>query len=150
MIKPEGLRIGNFVRISSDSCMIPKWALCEVVAIDSERACEDKKGLVGLLQIVREEWEFSHGVWCDGIEGIPINKEFLVKNGFGEVKRRIGEDGFESYHYENEDSLTEVWYYPEQDKYFAYCFGMELCDISFVHELQNIIAAVKDDIKITI
>ena len=50
MIKPEKLRIGDYVRVSSDNCMIPQGALCEVVAIDSERACEDKKGLVGLLQ----------------------------------------------------------------------------------------------------
>lgn len=82
MIKPEDLRIGDLVMVSNDNCMIPKGALCEVVAIDSERACEDKKGLAGLLQTVREEWEFSHGVWCNNIEGIPLTPKLLEKNGF--------------------------------------------------------------------
>lgn len=82
MIKPEELRIGDVVKVSSDNCMIPKGAVCKVVVIDSERACEDKKGLAGLLQIVREEWEFSHGAWCDGIEGIHLTPEILEKNGF--------------------------------------------------------------------
>lgn len=41
MIKAEDLRIGDLVRVRNDNCMIPKGALCEVVAIDSERTCED-------------------------------------------------------------------------------------------------------------
>lgn len=84
MIRPEDIKIGDLVMVSNDNCMIPKGALCEVVAIDSERECEDKKGLVGLLQTVREEWEFSHGVWCNNIEGIPLTTELLKKNGFKE------------------------------------------------------------------
>jgi hypothetical protein len=32
MIKPEDLRIGDLVMVSNDNCMIPKGALCEVVA----------------------------------------------------------------------------------------------------------------------
>lgn len=88
MIKPEDLRIGDLVMVSNDNCMIPKGALCEVVAIDSERACEDKKGLADLLQTVREEWEFSHGVWCNNIEGIPLTPELLEKNGFKEEQHQ--------------------------------------------------------------
>lgn len=149
-MKAEDLRIGNYVRVSSDNCMFPKGALCEVVAIDSERTHEEKKGLADLLQIVREEWEFSHGVWCDDIEGIPINSEFLRKNGFENVRHHIDEDGFEWCQYEHEDSCLEIWHYLQYDAYSAFYCAYELCKISFVHEIQNIIAATKDSIKIIV
>ena len=38
-MKAEKLRIGDYVKVSSDNCMISKGAVCEVVAIDSERTC---------------------------------------------------------------------------------------------------------------
>lgn len=43
MISPEDLRIGNFVKVSSDKVVIPKGKLCEVVGIDSEQAFLNKK-----------------------------------------------------------------------------------------------------------
>lgn len=36
MIKSKDLKIGDLVMVGNDNCLIPKGALCEVVAIDSE------------------------------------------------------------------------------------------------------------------
>lgn len=149
MIKAEDLRIGDFVRVSNDNCMIPKGAICEVVAIDSERSYEDKKGVVGLLQTDREKWELSHGVWCDGIEGITITPEILEKNGW---KKR-----------------TEGWYFMMISKYmylsveFGYENGIrvflkrttdglyvKLNVANNVHELQHILWALGLDANLKI
>lgn len=141
MIKPEDLRIGDLVMVSNDNCMIPKGALCEVVAIDSERACEDKKGLAGLLQTVREEWEFSHGVWCNNIEGIPLTPELLEKNGFKEEQHQK-EGTSEWYDYYHYDLGINVVYEVEENKFAAYLDGKKLREIQYVHELQHILWAL--------
>lgn len=149
-MKAENLKIGDYVKVSSDNCMIPKGALCEVVAIDSERTCEDKKGLADLLQIVREEWEFSHGVWCDYIEGIPINSEFLRKNGWKDVEHNIDRNRFEWIVWEHPKSCVEIQFYPHTNEYSAFYCGNELCDIAYVHEFQNILASIKENVEIII
>lgn len=149
-MKAENLRIGDYVKVSSDNCMIPKGALCEVVAIDSERTCEDKKGLADLLQIVREEWEFSHGVWCDYIEGIPINSEFLRKNGWKDVEHNIDRNRFEWIVWEHPESCVEIQFYPHANEYSAFYCGNELCDFAYVHEFQNILASIKENVEIII
>lgn len=141
MIKPEDLRIGDLVMVSNDNCMIPKGALCEVVAIDSERACEDKKGLVGLLQTVREEWEFSHGVWCNNIEGIPLTPELLKKNNFKEEQHQK-EGTSEWYDYYHYGLGINVVYEVEGNKFAAYLDGKKLREIQYVHELQHILWAL--------
>lgn len=141
MIKPEDLRIGDLVMVSNDNCMIPKGALCEVVAIDSERACEDKKGLAGLLQTVREEWEFSHGVWCNNIEGIPLTPELLKKNNFKEEQHQK-EGTSEWYDYYHYDLGINVVYEVEGNKFAAYLDGKKLREIQYAHELQHILWAL--------
>ena len=73
MIKPEDLRIGDLVRVCSNNCMIPKGAICEVVAIDSEQTCEDKKGIVGLLQTLEKNGGFLM------VLGVIISKAFLSR-----------------------------------------------------------------------
>lgn len=149
-MKTEDLRIGDYVRVSSDNCMIPKGAVCEVVAIDSERECEDKKGLADLRQVVREKGEFSHGVWCDDIEGIPINSVFLIKNGWNDVAHNIDRDKFEWIVWEHLESCVEIQFYPHTSEYSAFYCGKELCDIAYVHELQNILASLKENVEIII
>lgn len=141
MIKPEDLRIGDLVMVSNDNCMIPKGALCEVVAIDSERACEDKKGLAGLLQTVREEWEFSHGVWCNNIEGIPLTPELLKKNNFKEEQHQKEgtSEWYDFYHY---DLGINIVYEVEGNKFAAYLDGKKLREIKYLHELQHILWAL--------
>lgn len=141
MIKPEDLKIGDLVMVSNDNCMIPKGALCEVVAIDSERACEDKKGLAGLLQTVREEWEFSHGVWCNNIEGIPLTPKLLEKNGFKEEQHQKEgtSEWYDFYHY---GLGINVVYEVEENKFAAYLDGKKLREIQYAHELQHILWAL--------
>lgn len=141
MIKPEDLRIGDLVMVSNDNCMIPKGALCEVVAIDSERACEDKKGLADLLQTVREEWEISHGVWCNNIEGIPLTPELLKKNNFKEEQHQK-EGTSEWYDYYHYDLGINIVYEVEENKFAAYLDGKKLREIQYAHELQHILWAL--------
>lgn len=141
MIKPENLRIGDLVRVCSNNCMIPKGAICEVVAIDSEQTCEDKKGIVGLLQTVREEWEFSHGAWRDNIEGIPLTLELLKRNGFKEEQHQKEgtSEWYDFYHY---DLGINIVYEVEENKFAAYLDGKKLREIQYVHELQHILWAL--------
>lgn len=149
-MKAENLRIGDYVKVSSDNCMIPKGAVCEVVSIDSERECEAKKALADLRQVVREKGEFSHGVWCDDIEGIPINSVFLIKNGWNDVAHNIDRDKFEWIVWEHLESCVEIQFYPHANEYSAFYCGKELCDIAYVHELQNILASLKENVEIII
>lgn len=143
MIKPEELRIGDFVKVSSDNCMIPKGAVCKVVVIDSERACEDKKGLAGLLQIVREEWEFSHGAWCDGIEGILLTPDILEKNGWEQeyyapiIYGHIGHD-------------IEISFLQTSKRCSVLLNDISLCEIQYVHELQHILWVLGKDANLKI
>lgn len=141
MIKSKDIKIGDLVMVGNDNCLIPKGALCEVVSIDSEWAYEDKKEIAGLLQTVREEWEFSHGVWCYNIEGIPLTSEFLEKNGFKEEQHQ--KDGtsewYDYYHY---DLGINIVYEVEENKFVAYLDGKKLREIKYVHELQHILWAL--------
>ena len=145
MIKPEELRIGDYVRVSSYNCMIPKGAVCEVVAIDSERACEDKKGIADLLQIVREEWEFSHGAWCEGIEGILLTPDILEKNGF-----EMREDTV--VYAKNRLSLKPL----DDEKGYQvglgslHFFYVKVKIVKYVHEFQHILWALGEDAKLII
>ena len=145
MIKPEELRIGDYVMVSSYNCMIPKGAVCEVVAIDSERACEDKKGIADLLQIVREEWEFSHGAWCEGIEGILLTPNILEKNGF-----EMREDTV--VYAKNRLSLKPL----DDEKGYQvglgslHFFYVKVKIVKYVHEFQHILWALGEDAKLII
>lgn len=125
--------------------MIPKGAVCEVVAIDSERACEDKKGIADLLQIVREEWEFSHGAWCEGIEGILLTPDILEKNGF-----EMREDTV--VYAKNRLSLKPL----EDEKGYQvglgslHFFYVKVKIVKYVHEFQHILWALGKDANLKI
>lgn len=125
--------------------MIPKGAVCEVVAIDSERACEDKKGIADLLQIVREEWEFSHGAWCEGIEGILLTPNILEKNGF-----EMREDTV--VYAKNRLSLKPL----DDEKGYQvglgslHFFYVKVKIVKYVHEFQHILWALGEDAKLII
>lgn len=141
MIKSKDLKIGDLVMVGNDRCVIPKGALCEVVAIDSEWACEDKKEIAGLLQTVREKWEFSHGVWCYNIEGIPLTPELLKKNNFKEEQHQKEgtSEWYDFYHY---DLGINIVYEVDGNKFAAYLDGKKLREIQYVHELQHILWAL--------
>lgn len=141
MIKSKDLKIGDLVMVGNDKCVIPKGALCEVVSIDSEWACEDKKEIAGLLQTVREKWEFSHGVWCYNIEGIPLTPELLKKNNFKEEQHQKEgtSEWYDFYHY---DLGINIVYEVDGNKFAAYLDGKKLREIQYVHELQHILWAL--------
>ena len=145
MIKPEELRIGDYVRVSSDNCMIPKGAVCKVVAIDSERTSKKRKGAANLLQLDREEWELSYGVWCDCIEGIPITPEILEKNGF---EMREGTVVYAKYRL----SLKPL----EDEKGYKVGLGslrflyVKVKIVKYVHEFQHILWALGEDANLKI
>ena len=141
MIKSKDLKIGDLVMVGNDKRVIPKGALCEVVAIDSEWACEDKKEIAGLLQTVREKWEFSHGVWCYNIEGIPLTPELLKKNNFKEEQHQKEgtSEWYDFYHY---DLGINIVYEVDGNKFAAYLDGKKLREIQYVHELQHILWAL--------
>lgn len=149
MIKSKDLKIGDLVMVGNDKCVIPKGALCEVVAIDSEGACEDKKEIAGLLQTVREEWEFSHGVWCYNIEGIPLTPELLKKNNFKEEQHQKEgtSEWYDFYHY---DLGINIVYEVDGNKFAAYLDGKKLREIQYVHELQHILWALGLNAKLKV
>lgn len=149
MIKSKDLKIGDLVMVGNDKCVIPKGAFCEVVSIDSEWACEDKKEIAGLLQTVREKWEFSHGVWCYNIEGIPLTPELLKKNNFKEEQHQKEgtSEWYDFYHY---DLGINIVYEVDGNKFAAYLDGKKLREIQYVHELQHILWALGLNAKLKV
>lgn len=149
MIKPEDLRIGNYVRVSNDRCTIPKGTICKVIAIYAGRMLYNDKGVVTLLPLDRSE-EVPHSVLCKDIEGILFSIKFLTKNGFEETGHRMDRSGYEWCTYENTDSCVRVEYYPKTKDFSTFVGEEELCYITHVHELQNILSVFKENIEITI
>lgn len=151
MIKPEDLRIGDFVKISSDHSTIPQGTICKVVGIDDALSFPDNfNGCVSLLELDREKGDTPTGMWCEEIEGIPITKEFLIKNGFEKVEH-LGEVSFKWYTYENVSCRVTIRYNDKRACKFSVLLDRrELYNIIYVHELQNLLSALKEDIEITI
>lgn len=68
MIKPEDLRIGDYVRVSSGHHTIPQGTTCKVVGIDDALSFPDNNnGCVSLLELDNEEGDTPTGMWCEGI-----------------------------------------------------------------------------------
>lgn len=147
MIKPKDLRIGNYVRVSSDRCTIQKRTICKVIAIYAGRMPYNDEGAVTLLPLDISE-EVPHSILCKDIEGIPFSIKFLAKNGFKETEHRMDRSGYEWCTYENENSCVRVEYYPKTKDFSTFVGEEELCDITHVHELQNILSALKKDIAL--
>lgn len=149
MIKPEDLRIGNYVRVSNDRCTIPKGTICKVIAIYAGRMPYNDKGIITLLPLDRSE-EAPYSILCKDIEGIPFSIKFLIKNGFKETKQRRVRLGYEWYTYENKNSCVIVEYHSKMKEFSAFVEDVELCSITHIHELQNILSVFKENIEITI
>lgn len=139
MIKPEDLRIGDFVRTNRD-CAFPKGTRCVVTDIRPEKVSKDKVGVVGLIATYDDD-DGPWGAWCCNIEGIPLTSEFLEKNGFKEEQHQ--KDGtsewYDFYHY---DLGINIVYEVEGNKFAAYLDGKKLREIKYVHELQHILWAL--------
>lgn len=79
MIKAEGLRIGDIVRINENDS-IKNGLIGKVTDIDSLREYKEKKGAITLNTIEDDGWYW--GIWCCDIEPISLTPETLEKNGF--------------------------------------------------------------------
>jgi hypothetical protein len=139
MIKPEDLRIGDFVRVSQD-CMFPKGTMCVVSDINPLKVFNDKKGVVS-LSAINDDDDGPWGAWCCNVEGILITSEILKKNGFKEEQHQ--KDGtsewYDYYHY---DLGINIVYEVEENKFAAYLDGKKLREIQYAHELQHILWAL--------
>ena len=146
MIKAEGLRIGDIVRINENDS-IKNGLIGKVTDIDSLREYKEKKGAITLNTIEDDGWYW--GIWCCDIEPIPLTPEILEKNGW---KKR-----------------TEGWYFMMISKYmylsveFGYENGIrvflkratdglyvKLNTANNVHELQHILWALGKDANLKI
>lgn len=150
MIKPEDLRIGDYVRVSNDNSVIPQGTICKVEGISYERILTKKKRFAFLFPLDRKEYKEAHRICLENIEGIPLSIKFLTKNGFEETGHRMDRSGYEWCTYENTDSCMRVEYYPKTKDFSTFVGEEELCYITHVHELQNILSAFKENIEITI
>lgn len=139
MIKPEDLRIGDFVRTNRD-CAFPKGTRCVVTDIRPEKVSKDKVGVVGLIATYDDD-DGAWGAWCCDIESIPLTSEFLEKNGFKEEQHQKEgtSEWYDFYHY---DLGINIVYEVEGNKFAAYLDGKKLREIKYVHELQHILWAL--------
>lgn len=139
MIKPEDLRIGDFVRANHD-CAFPKGTMCVVNDIRPDKVYKDKVGVVGLIATYDDD-DGPWGAWCCSIEGIPLTPELLEKNGFKEEQHQ--KDGasewYDYYHY---DLGINIVYEVEENNFAAYLDGKKLREIKYLHELQHILWAL--------
>lgn len=146
MIKAEGLRIGDIVRINENDS-IKNGLIGKVTDIDSLREYKEKKGAITLNTIEDDGWYW--GIWCCDIEPIPLTPEILEKNGW---KKR-----------------TEGWYFMMISKYmylsveFGYENGIrvflkrttdglyvKLNIANNVHELQHILWVLGKDANLKV
>ena len=152
MIKPEDLRIGDFVKVSHD-CMFPKGTMCVVTDINPIKVFKDKKGVVSLSAITDDD-DGPWGAWCCNVEGIPITPEILKKNGFKE--EIVGK--YSSKPLDNEEYSLARYLAVERKsgnwvvfiKYRRLHENALLRKIQHVHELQHILWALGLDAELKI
>lgn len=148
MIKADDLKLHNLVRVCEDNWRIKKGTICEILGIDLfHKDCSELNWVTvsnpnSYIRKVR--------LRCTDIEGIPFSIKFLTKNGFKETEHRIDRSGYEWCTYENENSCVRVEYYPKTKDFSTFVGEEELCYITHVHELQNILSVFKENIEITI
>lgn len=138
MIKPEDLRIGDFVRTNRD-CAFPKGTMCVVTDINPIKVFEDKKGAVS-LSAVSDNDDGPWGAWCCNIEGIPLTPELLEKNAFKHEQHQkdSNSEWHDFYHYDL--GINVVYEVAKKgNKFTVYLDGKKLREIKYVQELQHIL-----------
>lgn len=141
MIKPEDLRIGDFVRTNRD-CAFPKGTMCIVNDIRPDKVYKDKVGVVGLIATYDDD-DGPWGAWCCCIEGIPLTPELLKKNNFKEDQHQKEgtSEWYDFYHYDL--GINVVYEIEEKEnKFAAYLDGKKLREIKYIHELQHLLWAL--------
>ena len=81
-MNPEELKIGDLVRVVKDDYIIQKGTICKVIGVNAIDLSEfgGHKPVVSLSTVNKEEEIRSMS--CENIEGIPLTKEILSKNGW--------------------------------------------------------------------
>lgn len=77
----EELKIGDLVRVVKDDYIIQKRTICKVIGLSATdlSAFGGHKPVVSLLTI---DTENIRSMSCENIEGIPLTKDILLKNGW--------------------------------------------------------------------
>ena len=80
-MNPEDLKTGDLVRVIKDDYIITKGTICKVIGVNAIdlSAFGGHKPVVSLLAI---DTENIRSMSCENIEGIPLTKEILSKNGW--------------------------------------------------------------------
>lgn len=81
-MNPEELKIGDLVRVVKDDYIILKGTICKVIGVNAIDFSEfgGHKPVVSLSTVNKEEEIRSMS--CKNIEGIPLTKDILLKNGW--------------------------------------------------------------------
>lgn len=81
-MNPEELKIGDLVRVVKDDYIITKGTICKVIGVNAIdlSAFGGHKPVVSLSTVNKEEEIRSMS--CENIEGIPLTKDILLKNGW--------------------------------------------------------------------
>lgn len=89
--------------------------------------------------------ENVYSVLIDDLQPVSMNTGLLMYNGWKIVKHVVDEDNFEWMVYEKENVGIQLEYYPESRQFSSFTYGTELIEIKYVHELQHLLWAIKED-----
>lgn len=147
-MNPEELKIGDLVRVVKDDYIIQKGTICKVIGVNAIDLSEfgGHKPVVSLSTVNKEEEIRSMS--CENIEGIPLTKDILLKNGW---KKKVMSRGVKNSHmvYTKPD-IEEYGYFPiyiekgigkEFDVYPFTCNNVctQIAYIKYVHQLQHLL-----------
>ena len=91
-MNPEDLKTGDLVRVIKDDYIITKGTICKVIGLNTTdlSAFGGHKPIVSLSTVNKEK--DIRSMSCENIEGIPLTKDILLKNGWEIVSCRDGEE----------------------------------------------------------
>lgn len=139
----EELKIGDLVQVIKDDYIIQKGTICKVIGLSAMdlSAFGGHKPVVSLLTI---DTENIRSMSCENIEGIPLTKDILLKNGWKLLKhheRNSYDDiSWSSYHKPAETNIN-LRFYPEKEAFFLFLYAQEISEtpIRYIHQLQHLL-----------
>lgn len=102
-----------------------------------------------------DENETLQEINVNEIEGIPLTKEILEKNGWKLHKHRkrdsYNDVSWSSYHKPEETNIS-LRFYPEEKAFFLFLYTQEISEtpIRYVHQFQHILWALDNNINFKI
>lgn len=133
-MNPEDLKTGDLVRVIKDDYIITKGTICKVIGVNAIdlSAFGGHKPVVSLSTVNKEEEIRSMS--CENIEGIPLTKKILFKNGWKRSKVSDCE-----YYYKDGLFLS---YTLKDNKFRFNDFDYSNCvlvELPYVHNLQHLL-----------